>query len=73
VLRAAEAIPDERSRQPIGDVLNEIANALQETIGLCAQFREEGHLTSEKSILLQRSIQRATAALKRLQPASRGR
>ena len=57
-----------------GQVVDELANALQVAIGLAAEVRRNAQLTADDAVLLEGSIARAVSTLKRSQPpASRKR
>ena len=52
----------------LGQVIDELANALQAAIGLSGQVRRNSERTSGDAVLLEASIARAVSALKRLPP-----
>jgi hypothetical protein len=53
-------------------VVDELANALQHAIGLATQVRRETQGTADDAVMLEAAIGRAVAALKRVQPQTRG-
>ena len=55
------------------EVVDELANALQVAIGRAAQVRRNAQTTADEAVLLEGSISRAVAALKRVQPKPRTR
>ena len=62
------AATDPHQSRLIAHVLHQIANALQEAIGVCDELREEGSLTPEGTARLDVPIVRAVGALGQLQP-----
>jgi hypothetical protein len=55
------------------DVVDELAHALQQAIGLATMLRRDTHGTADDAIALEAAIGRAVAALRRLQPSPRRR
>lgn len=51
-------------------VVDDLANALQVTIGKAALVRRNAQTTADEAVLLEGSIARAVSTLKRLQPRS---
>ncbi len=54
-------------------VVDELANALQAAIGLANDVRLRTQATADDAVLLEVSITRSVAALKRVQPVTRKR
>ena len=61
------AASDPRLNRVLGDVLHQIANAVQEAIGVCGQLRQDAQLTPELVTQLDAALERAVTALRRLQ------
>ncbi len=53
-------------------VIDEVAHALQIAIGLATRLRRNSQDTVDDAVALEAAIGRAVAALKRLQPSTRG-
>jgi hypothetical protein len=62
-----------RDRAVLRQSLDELANALQTAIGLATWLRRDTQTTADDTVALEAAVGRAVSALKRLQPARKGR